>query len=57
MVRAMLNAPPKPVSISTSKGKSQALVMRSTSTNTSLSVVMPKSGKPYEALAMPPPER
>ena len=46
IVLAILNAPPQPVSMSTSKGKSQADVIRCTSTNTSFNDVMPKSGKP-----------
>ena len=56
--RAMLNADaPKPVSISTRSGVSQTSVMRRTSTNTSSSPVIPKSGIPSEPAATPPPER
>ena len=46
MVRAMLNAPPQPVSISTNKGTCVAEVMRPASISTSFIEVMPKSGKP-----------
>jgi hypothetical protein len=57
-VRAMLNAlAPKPVSASTSKGSGQASVMRRASVSTSSSPLMPRSGKPSEPAATPPPER
>ena len=56
-VRAMLNTPPKPVSMSTMSGRGQALVMRSTSISTSCRVLMARSGSPREAFATPPPDR
>ena len=56
-VRAMLNAPPQPVSMSTSSGRSHASVMRRTSVSTSSIVLMPRSGMPSEFAATPPPER
>jgi hypothetical protein len=58
MVRSMLNAlGPKPVSMSTSSGRSHTSVMRRTSISTSSSVLMPRSGKPSELAATPPPDR
>jgi len=45
-VRAMLKAPPQPVSMSTSSGVSTWLVMRLTSISTLSSEVMPRSGRP-----------
>ena len=45
-LRAMLNAPPQPVSISTSNGVSTRSVMRRTSSKTLSRLVMPKSGNP-----------
>ena len=56
-VRAMLKAPPQPVSASTSSGRAQASVMRRTSISTSSMVLMPRSGTPKELAATPPPER
>ena len=56
MVREMLNAPPQPVSISTSSGRSVTSVMRRTSISTSSMVVMPRSGMPQELAATPPPD-
>ncbi|MNJ54464.1 hypothetical protein D3C77_499030 [compost metagenome] len=57
-VRATLNAEePKPVSTSTSSGRSQTSVIRRTSVSTSSSPVMPRSGRPREPAATPPPER
>ena len=46
IVLAILKAPPKPVSASTSKGVSTQEVMRLTSIHTSSSPTMPKSGSP-----------
>ena len=56
-VRAMLNAPPQPVSASTSKGSVLASVMRRMSMSTSSMVLMPRSGRPSEFAATPPPDR
>jgi hypothetical protein len=56
-VRAMLKAPPKPVSASTSSGSAQAPQMRRTSSHTSFKEVMPRSGSPKEAFATPAPDR
>ena len=57
-VRAMLNAEaPKPVSTSTSSGSAQTSVMRRTSVSTSSRLLMPRSGRPSEPAATPPPER
>ena len=56
-VRAMLNAPPQPVSMSTSSGSDVAAVMRRASISTSSMVLMPRSGMPSELAAKPPPER
>ena len=56
-VRAMLNAPPQPVSASTSSGSGQASVMRRMSISTSSMVLMPRSGTPRELAATPPPDR
>jgi hypothetical protein len=56
-VRAILNAPPHPVSTSTSRGKPHASVMRRISTSTSSIVLMPRSGMPSEFAATPPPDR
>ena len=53
----MLKAPPHPVSMSTNKGKSLALVILLASVKTSSMEVIPRSGMPYEAAATPPPER
>ena len=57
IVRAMLNAPPHPVSISTKRGSPEASVIRRTSVSTSSIVLIPKSGIPSEFAATPPPER
>ena len=57
VVRAMLNAAPQPVSASTSSGRSVAAVMRRTSSQTSFSEVIPRSGSPNEAFATPAPDR
>ena len=57
IVLAILKAPPQPVSISTSKGVSVAAVIRTASVITSCIEVIPKSGRPYDAAATPPPER
>jgi hypothetical protein len=58
IVRAMLKAlGPKPVSMSTISGTSHTSVMRRTSVSTSSSVLMPRSGRPSEPAATPPPER
>ncbi|MNP22753.1 hypothetical protein D3C76_1154370 [compost metagenome] len=57
-VRSMLKAlGPKPVSMSTSSGRSQTSVMRRTSVSTSSRVLMPRSGRPREPAATPPPDR
>ena len=56
-VRAMLKAPPQPVSASTSNGRSQTSVMRRMSTSTSSRLLIPRSGMPSELAATPPPER
>jgi hypothetical protein len=57
-VRAMLKAlGPKPVSMSTSSGRSHTSVMRRTSISTSSSVFRPRSGMPSEPAATPPPDR
>ena len=57
-VRPILKAVgPKPVSASTNKGVSQTLVMRRTSTKTSSRVVIPRSGRPREPAATPPPDK
>jgi hypothetical protein len=56
-VRAMLNAPPHPVSASTSKGSVLASVIRRMSISTSSIVLMPRSGRPREFAATPPPDR
>jgi hypothetical protein len=48
---------PKPVSTSTSSGRSQTSVIRRTSINTSSRLEMPRSGMPSEPAATPPPER
>ena len=57
IVREMLKAAPQPVSASTSSGTSVAEVIRRTSSQTSLRLVIPRSGKPNEALATPAPDR
>src|SRR5690606_754129 len=57
MVRAMLKAPPQPVSMSTSNGSPVASTMRRASISTSSMVLMPRSGMPSELAATPPPER
>ena len=57
IVRAILNAPPQPTSMSTSKGVSTLSVIRRASISTSSIVVMPKSGIPHEQAATPPPDR
>ena len=58
VVRAILNAEaPKPVSTSTNKGRSQTSVIRRTSVNTSSRLLIPKSGKPNEPAATPPPDK
>ena len=57
-VRATLKAlAPKPVSTSTSSGRSHTSVMRRTSIRTSSRFEMPRSGKPSDPAATPPPER
>src|SRR5450432_1586258 len=56
-VRAMLSAPPQPVSASTSSGNAEASVMRRTSMSTSSIAVMPRSGTPSELAATPPPDK
>jgi hypothetical protein len=57
-VRATLKAlEPKPVSTSTSSGRSQTSVMRRMSVRTSSRLEMPRSGNPREPAATPPPER
>ena len=57
-VRATLNADePKPVSTSTNKGRSHTSVMRRTSVKTSSKFEIPKSGKPNEPAATPPPDK
>ncbi len=57
-VRATLKADgPKPVSTSTSSGRLQTSVMRRTSMSTSSSVLIPRSGRPSEPAATPPPDR
>jgi hypothetical protein len=54
-VRATLKAEaPKPVSTSTSSGRSQTSVMRRTSVSTSSRLEMPR---PSEPAATPPPDR
>src|SRR3984957_20132869 len=53
----MLNAPPKPVSASTSSGSVHAAVIRRTSSVTSFKVVTPRSGRPKALLATPAPDR
>ena len=57
MVRAMLKAPPHPVSISTNKGNELAAVILFASAKTSSMVVIPRSGIPCEAAATPPPDK
>ncbi len=57
MVRAILNAPPQPVSISTSSGRLVASVIRRTSVSTSSMVLIPRSGSPSELAATPPPDK
>ena len=58
VVRAILKAEaPKPVSTSTNNGKSQTSVIRRTSVNTSSRLLIPKSGKPNEPAATPPPDK
>ena len=58
VVRATLKAlAPKPVSTSTSSGRSQTSVMRRMSISTSSRLEMPRSGMPSEPAATPPPER
>jgi len=57
IVRAILNAPPQPTSMSTSKGVSTLSVIRRASISTSSIVVIPKSGIPHEQAATPPPDR
>ena len=57
MVWAILKAPPKPVSISTNNGVSTASVIRRASSSTLSRLVIPRSGKPKDALATPPPDR
>jgi hypothetical protein len=58
VVRATLKAlAPKPVSTSTSSGRSQTSVMRRMSVRTSSRFEMPRSGMPSEPAATPPPER
>lgn len=47
-LRELPNTCPKPVSTSTSNGVATVAVMRRTSSSTSLRLVMPKSGKPYD---------
>ena len=57
-VRAMLKAlDPNPVSASTRRGREQTSVMRRTSVSTSSRLLMPRSGRPREPAATPPPER
>ncbi len=56
-VRAIINALPQPVSASTSKGRSVAEQMRRMSSQTSLRVVIARSGSPNDALATPAPDR
>ena len=57
-VRATLKAlAPKPVSTSTSRGRSQTSVMRRMSVSTSSRFEMPRSGNPREPAATPPPDR
>jgi hypothetical protein len=56
-VRAILNAPPQPVSASTNSGKAQASVILRMSISTSSMVLMPKSGIPRELAATPPPDK
>jgi len=53
----MLNAPPNPVSTSTSNGREQTSVIRLTSVSTSSSEEIPKSGIPKEPAATPPPDK
>ena len=53
----ILNAPPQPVSTSTKSGREDALVILSTSINTSCKVVIPKSGTPKLDAATPPPDK
>ena len=48
-VRAMLKAPPQPVSTSTSSGRPHTSVMRRMSVSTSSSVLMPRSGSAERA--------
>ncbi len=58
VVRATLNAlAPKPVSTSTSSGRSQTSVIRRMSVRTSSRPEIPRSGIPSEPAATPPPER
>ena len=57
IVRDIFNAPPNPVSMSTSKGVSVTSVILLMSINTSSKVDIPKSGIPKEPAATPPPER
>jgi hypothetical protein len=58
VVRATLKAEaPKPVSTSTSSGVSHTSVMRRISVSTSSRFEMPRSGRPSEPAATPPPDR
>ena len=57
IVRAMLKAPPQPVSMSTSSGICVASTIRRASVSTSSIVLMPRSGMPSELAATPPPDR
>ena len=50
-MRAMLNAPPQPVSASTRSGKVLASVIRRMSMSTSSMVEIPRSGIPREFAA------
>src|SRR5271154_1050654 len=56
-VREILNAPPHPVSASTSSGSGQASVILRMSVSTSSMVLIPKSGTPRELAATPPPDK
>jgi len=56
-VRPMASSAPKPVSTSTSRGRSTAPVIRRVSSSTLSREVTPRSGSPKEMLATPAPER
>ena len=56
-VRPIMKALPHPVSTSTTRGREVTPVIRLASSQTSVSVVIPRSGRPKQAFATPAPER